>query len=112
MRRNASSKYVRLAAALAAALTLGACASLEERAPTVAMLAVSTPSPRELGAGREIYVTKCARCHSVESVRKYSPAQWDEIMPDMAEKTKLYPAAAAAVNAYVRAVLRSPVPGA
>jgi hypothetical protein len=57
--------------------------------------------------GREIYVTKCAKCHKVEPIRNYSRPKWEqEILPDMAEESKLSAADTAAVRAYVLAVLR------
>jgi hypothetical protein len=78
----------RLPAGLAAA-ALAACVSLEQAAPPVE--------------------TRCATCHSVEPVRKYSRAHWErEILPEMAEETNLSASDAAAVRAYVLAVLDSP----
>ena len=58
--------------------------------------------------GREIYITKCAKCHSVEPVTKYPLAQWEyDILPEMNEETNLDAEEAAAVRAYVLAVLKS-----
>jgi mono/diheme cytochrome c family protein len=90
---------------LAAALLGGSCASVEQSAPPVAALPGSSA---QMSHGREIYVTKCAKCHKVEPVRNYSRAKWEqEILPDMAEETKLSAADTAAVRAYVMAVLGS-----
>jgi mono/diheme cytochrome c family protein len=92
---------------LAAALMGGSCASTNQiAAPPVATL---SGSPALLSHGREIYVTKCAKCHKVEPVRDYSRAKWEhEILPDMAEESKLSAADTAAVRAYVMAALRAP----
>ena len=100
----------RLSAALATA-GLAACVSLEQAAPPAETLPSRTggTSAAQLRQGREIYVTRCARCHSVEPVRKYSRAHWErDILPDMAEETNLNASDAAAVRAYVLAVLDSP----
>ncbi len=55
--------------------------------------------------GRLIYVTKCAKCHAPEPVTKYSYAQWQVIMPDMIEETKLNATDAAAVTSYVQSLV-------
>lgn len=95
---------------LCAALSGGSCISLEQAAPPVEMLPMSArmgTSPQLLH-GREIYITKCAKCHSVEPVTKYPLAQWErEILPEMNEETNLSAEEAAAVRAYVLAVLKS-----
>lgn len=95
------------------ALTLGvvaltACASLEQLAPPVATLS-SRKGADQLEHGRDIYITKCARCHAVEPVRKYSAAHWGEIVPEMTDKSKLSPSEVAALQAYLEAVLKTPV---
>ncbi len=93
-----------------AALLGGSCVSLEQAAPPVATLplAVRAGSASQLEQGREIYVTKCAKCHQVEPIRNYPRSQWEhEILPDMAEETKLSAGEAAAVRAYVMSVLSS-----
>src|SRR5690242_17871679 len=89
---------------LVAALMGGSCASLNESAaPPVAMLPGATA---QVSHGREIYVTKCAKCHKVEPVRNYSRAKWEQdILPDMADESKLSSAETAAVRAYVMAAL-------
>ncbi len=86
---------------------LSACVSLEQSAPPVSMLGVQRGKD-QLSRGRDIYITKCARCHAVEPVRKYSQAHWDEIMPEMTEKSKLSPSEVAALDSYLKAVLRWP----
>jgi mono/diheme cytochrome c family protein len=91
-----------------AALTGGSCASLEQAAPLVETLPAHARigSASQLAHGRDIYITKCAKCHSVEPVRKYPREQWvHEILPEMAEETNLTAAEDAAVRAYVLSVL-------
>lgn len=90
---------------LVAALSGGACVSLEELAPRVETLAAEPGRAAQLDRGREIYVTKCAKCHSPEPVLKYSAAHWREIIVEMSEETKLDAAETEALRAYVFAVL-------
>jgi mono/diheme cytochrome c family protein len=92
---------------LLAALSGAACVSLDEMAPPVASLPSRSggASNPQLVHGRDIYITKCAKCHSVEPVLKYPLSQWEhEILPEMSEETNLSPQEVAAVTAYVRAV--------
>lgn len=84
---------------------LPGCVSLEETAPPVAMLRTGTGHPATLEQGRIIYLTRCTKCHSAERVTRYSRSQWHEILPKMAEETKLSAAEDEAVRAYVMAVL-------
>jgi len=104
--------YLTRALLVVTALSGGACVSLEQAAPLPKTLpaAMRVGTPSQLALGREIYVTKCAACHSVEPVRKYSLAQWEhDILPEMAEETNLNEHDTAAVRAYVVSVLKSPV---
>ena len=98
-------KHPQLATSVIVLMTMAfvtGCVSLETAAPPVATL----PSP-ELDQGRLLYISKCAHCHTVEPVAKYSLTRWDEILPDMSERTKLDSAQSLAVRAYVLAVLRT-----
>ncbi|MEZ5302389.1 MAG: hypothetical protein R3F11_17410 [Verrucomicrobiales bacterium] len=91
---------------LAAALAVSGCVTVDQLAPPTS--ALPGAGGGNLALGRQIYVTKCAKCHAVEPVKKYSRAEWAEIMPEMAEETKLNAAETAAVTAYVEAVLAMP----
>jgi mono/diheme cytochrome c family protein len=94
-----------------AALAGGSCVSLEQSAPLVQSLPMHARvgSASQIEYGRDIYITKCAKCHSVEPVKKYPLHQWEhEILPEMSEETKLSPAEVAAVRAYVLSVLKTP----
>lgn len=97
---------------LLAALTGASCVTLEQAAPPVALLnpALVQKQSANLALGRDIYVTRCAKCHSVEPVTNYSREKWEqEIIPEMAEETNLTLSETEAVRAYVLAVLASPV---
>lgn len=92
---------------LIATLLIAGCVSLEQAAPSVSMLRLPDSGTKlaSLQKGRVIYITRCAKCHSVEPVKKYSSAEWESIMPKMVVKTKLTTADDALVRAYVSAVL-------
>jgi mono/diheme cytochrome c family protein len=111
MKSKRMSRLMRVLSITTALLT-GACVSLEQAAPPVNTLAQSTSAGAksgQLALGREIYITRCAKCHSVEPVRKYPRDQWErEIIPEMAEETNLNASETEAVRAYVLAVLASP----
>ena len=95
----------RLAALLvmSAGLFLAGCQTLEQIAPPVAVV-TSKPSA-QWSLGREIYITKCAKCHAPEPILKYTVSEWTVIVPDMAEETKLTEHETAAVRDYVMTVL-------
>ncbi|MBC8202584.1 MAG: hypothetical protein H8E91_02030 [Planctomycetes bacterium] len=63
-----------------------------------------------LELGRDVYINQCTKCHNAVRITRYSQQQWDnEIMEDMILKSKLSKSQAAAVTAYVRAVLENSV---
>lgn len=96
---------------LLAALSTSACLTLEQAAPLVETLnrQGTQSSPAQLALGRDIYITKCAKCHSVEPVHKYPEGEWvHKILPEMNEETKLNAEESAAVKAYILAVLKTP----
>lgn len=96
---------------LLACAFLVSCVSLDTAAPPVPTISASASAYDHLNSGREIYIGKCAKCHSVEPIRNYSMADWnDDILPSMVKKTKLNSAEEASLTAYVHAVLRSPAP--
>lgn len=86
---------------LAVGALITGCASIDQIAPPI-------PGSTQLTEGRRIYTAQCTACHVAEPVKKYTRAEWDVILPDMIAETKLNPAQAAAVTAYVRAALALP----
>ena len=51
--------------------------------------------------GKVIYEAKCHRCHKLKTVTDYSEAQWANILPDMANKSKLDESQTALVDQYI-----------
>jgi len=84
------------------------CMSLEEMAPPVgpdfaARSRDRTVAVAVLEQGRAVYLTDCARCHSVEPIARYSAVQWEDIVRRMAPQSKLDEARTHALRAYVLA---------
>jgi cytochrome c553 len=92
-----------------AVLAIAGCVSLEQAAPPVETFA-GGGNHSALQGGREIYITRCAKCHAVEPVTKYSAQEWQKIMPEMAEKAHLNLTDTQQVTAYVYKVLNAGPP--
>ena len=90
---------------MCAGFCLPGCQSIEQIAPPVALVTARPSDHLELG--RELYLTKCTKCHAPEPILKYSVSEWETIAADMAEETKLTANETAAVRDYVMAVLAS-----
>jgi cytochrome c5 len=54
-------------------------------------------------AGKNIYISKCGRCHALKAITDYSKQQWIPIMDRMAEKAKLSDTEKTEVLVYVQA---------
>jgi mono/diheme cytochrome c family protein len=76
-----------LALLSAAGLLLGGCRTLAEIAPPVSP--AMSGDPGALNSGRQVYLQRCASCHSLEAVDDYTPAEWAELLPEMNRKSKL-----------------------
>ncbi len=48
-------------------------------------------NPKEVDAGRKVYVAKCAKCHKFYDPKNYSEADWRRWMDSMSRKAKLKP---------------------
>jgi mono/diheme cytochrome c family protein len=62
---------------------------------------------RSLNRGRRIYLTKCAKCHGVEPIDRYSVEEWGQILPEMATETNLDADELADLRAYILTAHRS-----
>ena len=87
-------------------LPFAGCQTLAEMAPPVGSEFRAVAVRRSvdlvtLELGREVYLTDCARCHSIEPISRYSAERWRKILPRMARETKLDARREAAVEAYV-----------
>ena len=61
----------------------------------------------QVTAGKEIYTTRCARCHGAKKVDDYTVQQWIPIMDRMAPKAKLTDIEKSNVTAYVNFYAKS-----
>ena len=78
-------------------------------APTIADLGVRT-NLAVLEDGRELYLTRCTKCHNAVRITRYTILQWkDDILPEMFRQSRLQAAQEKAVTAYIEAVLSSQV---
>lgn len=98
--------------ALAFAFSFGCvagCVSLTQLAPPVdepllaAARASGVADAARLARGREIYLDGCVRCHGLYRIERYSAAEWQQILPEMAREARLSEADEAAVGAYLAA---------
>ena len=96
---------------LLAAAVLAGCA-VPNLAPPVspAMTARAGRPASTLEEGRRLYTGRCATCHTIDPVGKYSAPRWREIIAEMADKAKLSPAEKDAVLAYILAAREAPAP--
>lgn len=92
---------------LVAAAGLSGCVSLDTIAPPAEGL--SGAGDVRVAEGRRLYLTDCTKCHAAEPVRRYTVQEWASILPEMAEESHFTPAQTAAVEAYIRAVLSTPI---
>jgi len=74
-------------------LTLTSCLTVEQMAPPVttefSKTGINVVSLAALEQGREVYITDCTRCHSVEPINRYSVDRWRTIIDRMGPESKL-----------------------
>jgi mono/diheme cytochrome c family protein len=99
-------------AGVAVALLVFSCAPGYTAPPVSAQLAKASPTPQSrLERGYQVHQAKCAKCHPFEDPADYAVDELThEIMPEMARKSKLEPADAQAVLAYLLAARKLPPP--
>lgn len=82
------------------------CMTLEQMAPPVGdkfqlVAARHSVDVATLELGREVYLSDCVKCHSVEPIARYSERRWHKILPRMASESELNDQRRAALEAYV-----------
>lgn len=82
------------------------CIDTTKVAPKVHTLLAGTDLPM-LQHGRDLYITKCSKCHNTLRITRYTASQWLDILPEMSDKSKLTTAESTAVSSYIDAVLLS-----
>ena len=92
-----------------ATFALGGCVAIETLAPSVtpAMASKARVAASDLENGRRIYVGRCATCHSIDPVAKYTAGRWREIVSEMADKAELNASQQANVLTYILAARAS-----
>lgn len=96
--------------ALAVAVSQTSCGPGYQAPPVDPQLVKIAKSPvSRLERGYVVHQAKCAKCHSFEDPANYDPVELrDEIMPEMARKSKLDLADQEAVLAYLLAARQMP----
>lgn len=95
------------AGAVIITLILAGCLTIEQMAPPVgpefSRIERSGVPLAFLERGREVYLSDCTRCHSVEPIDRYSIDRWRAIIERMGPQSKLDDSRTAALQAYVLA---------
>lgn len=77
------------------------------------VLAVSAPvawgmaeesATANTNAARQIYETKCAKCHGLHDPRAYDDSAWDRWLSSMRRKARLTPSQYEQVSSYLRKI--------
>ena len=88
-------------------LTFAGCLTIEQMAPPVgpecSRIGRNGVTLAVLERGREVYLSDCTRCHSVEPIDRYSLDRWRAILERMGPQSKLDESRTAALQAYVLA---------
>ena len=87
-------------------LAIGGCMSIEQMAPPVEGSLVEMGQEQgfetaHLQRGRQLYITNCAKCHTVEPIDRYSPKRWAKIIEQMAGESKLTARDTRKLHAYI-----------
>ena len=76
------------------AASLLGCVSLEQLAPPIGDRVVVIGRDHgfdlnTLSHGRQVYLSRCIQCHNLEPIQRYSQAQWQAIVMEMAVEAKI-----------------------
>jgi hypothetical protein len=89
-----------------ASISIIGCMDSISVAPKIAELGTVSNAMR-LERGRSVYITSCSRCHNAVRITRITKSKWDEILPEMIEKSKLTSSDSMAVTEYIRVVLNA-----
>ena len=108
--------FVKSIAVAATVVTLAGCRSgVQHQTDARRLLAEADGSARAAGladeeivAAKQLYLTKCARCHKFYDPANYAAPEWDSWMNKMAKKSKLTPDQHAVLSRYLDAFRNKP----
>ena len=91
---------------------LSGCEAMTSGAPAInpqmtKAAAANGDSIETIAAGRSLLATRCASCHSLEPIAKYTPAQWKANVLRMADRAGLREQETRKITAYLVAVRES-----
>jgi len=106
MTRRWRSKAAKGAMILAGVWIVTGCMTTQQMAPLVSEVVSGIGlapgvTGQSLEQGRQVYLSRCAKCHSIEPVNRYSDRRWKEIMEEMAVESRLGDQQKTDVLAYV-----------
>jgi len=90
---------------IASLVTIGSCSPENVTTSTLytptSADVTSTATLQQLQQGRELYINNCGTCHHLYTPETYSTAQWQNIVAQMAPKTRMVSAEVDLVLKYV-----------
>lgn len=91
---------------------LAGCEAMKSGAPAInaemtKAAAANGDSLETLATGRRLLATRCASCHSLEPIAKFTPAQWEANVLRMANRAGLSEPEAQKITAYLVAACES-----
>lgn len=89
------------------AFSMAGCLTIEQMAPPVGpefvTMGTNGVTRAVLERGRQVYLSDCTRCHSVEPINRYSADRWRAIIERMGPESKLDESRMTALEAYILA---------
>jgi hypothetical protein len=91
---------------------LAGCEAMKSGAPAInaemtKAAAANGDSIETLATGRTLLATRCASCHSLEPIAKFTPAQWEASVLRMANRSGLSEPEVQKITAYLVAARES-----
>jgi len=86
-------------------LAMTGCLTVEQMAPPVSpefsLNGTNVVTLAALEEGRDVYLSDCTRCHSVEPIDRYSIDRWNDIIERMGPRSRLDETRTGALRAYI-----------
>ena len=112
--RTSDRRWSLIVVVAGASIALGGCGAVIPRVTpelvTLAQRYDPTIDTVRMEQTRELYVTRCSSCHSLNDPRAYSAAEWPDWMRKMARKAKLKDGQERALLTFVLAARDLPLP--
>lgn len=104
MKRSIATVFILSLMVAACAKKASPTSSTNSAASTIAIATTDAVKSTDLAVlGKNVYDTRCGRCHGLKPVANYTPERWKEILTYMIPKAKLNDEESKQVTAYVNA---------